>query len=407
MGKKAACMGENLLDLLLENSTRLINGCDIAYMRYFLKEIDFSQKLVGVLGARGVGKTTAMFQYLRNLDLPFDKKLYISADMIEIADVSLFEIAKTFQQFGGEVLAIDEIHKNLDFEKELKNIYDRLDLKVVFSGSSALKLEHSKADLSRRAVVYRVKNLSFREFLELKLGRSFDVCPLEEIIRNHTRIAADLTREFRPFEFFKEYLQTGCYPFCFEDPKHYPIRLENTINTVIEVDLPSIFAMKYENIINLKKLVKLLCRSNPYELNISALSKKISIPRDKLYRYIHYLNLGSIFLSIYPKTKGDSIFTKPSKLYLYNPNLYHAYCPDAQRGTIRESFFANAFVDRYDIHFSKVGDFIVEDTYLFEIGGKSKSFRQIKDIPDSYIAADDIEVGFGNRIPLWLFGFLY
>ena len=400
-------MVNNLLDILLENSTLLINACTIEYERYFLKEIDFNQKMVGIVGARGVGKTTAILQHLKNLEIDFDKKLYISADMIEIADLSLFEIAKEFQKFGGRVLAIDEIHKSIDFERELKNIYDRLDLHVIFSGSSAVRLEHSKADLSRRARVYKVKNLSFREFLELKLHREFRAYNLEEILQDHSKIAADLIREFKPFEHLKEYLKAGYYPFYFEDPGSYLIKLENTINTVIEVDLSSIFDMKYENVVNLKKLVKLLCRSDPYELNISALSKKISIPRDRLYRYIHYLNLGSIFLSIYPKSKGDSIFTKPSKLYLYNPNLYHAYCRDSRKGTIRESFFANAVIDLYEINYSKVGDFIVEDKYLFEIGGKNKSFKQIRDLPDSFVVADDIEIGFGNKIPLWLFGFLY
>ena len=400
-------MVANLLDNLLENSTSLINICEIDYERYFLKKIDFNQKLVGIVGARGVGKTTAILQHLKKLDIGFDKKLYISADMIEISDIPLFEIAKEFYKFGGKVLAIDEIHKSMNFEQELKNIYDRLDLHVIFSGSSAVKLEHSKADLSRRAAVYKVKNLSFREFLELKLNEEFSSFELEDILRNHTQIATDLTKKFKPFEHLKEYLKTGYYPFYFEDSRHYSIKLENTINAVIEVDLPSIFDMKYENIINMKKLVKLLCGSNPYELNISALSKKISIPRDKLYRYIHYLNLGSIFLSIYPKSKGDSIFTKPSKLYLYNPNLYFAYCKNMQKGTIRESFFANIFIDMFDINYSRIGDFLVDDRYIFEIGGKNKSSKQIKDMPNAFVAADDIEVGFGSRIPLWLFGFLY
>lgn len=400
-------MNEDLLHTLLENSTLLINNCEVAYERYFLKDIDFGQKLFGIVGARGVGKTTAILQYLKKYDVGFDKKLYISADMIEIADVSLFEIAKEFHRFGGKILAIDEIHKKPDFEKELKNIYDRLNLQVIFSGSSAIRLEHSKGDLSRRAIVYRVKNLSFREFLELKLDKKFERVTLKDILQNHTQIATDLTKTFKPFEHLKEYLTLGYYPFYFEDRKNYHMKLENTINTVIEVDLSSIFDMKYENIINLKKLVMLICRSNPYELNISALSKKIAISRDKLYRYIHYLNLGSILLSVYPKSKGDSIFTKPSKLYLYNPNLYYAYCRDIKTGTVRESFFANIFVDLYDIHFSKVGDFVVEERYIFEIGGKNKGFKQIKDRDDSFVVADDIEVGFGNKIPLWLFGFLY
>ncbi len=400
-------MVDALLSGLLENSTLLINSCEVTYARYFLKEIDFEQKLIGIIGARGVGKTTAILQHLKKCDLDVDQRLYISADMIEIADISLFEIAKLFHRFGGKVLAIDEIHKRPHFEKELKNIYDRLDLQVIFSGSSAIQLEYAKADLSRRATLYRIKDLSFREFLELERGEALDRLTLEEILQNHTKIASDLTQAFKPFAYLKVYLQKGYYPFYLEDSRHYLTKLESTINTVIEVDLASVFDIKYESIINLKKLVKLLCSADPYQLNISALSKKIGIPRDKLYRYIHYLTVGSIFLSVYPQSKGDSIFTKPSKLYLYNPNLYHAYCKTMQKGTLRETFFANALKDIYEIHYSKVGDFIVDGRYIFEVGGKHKGFKQIKDLPDSYIVADDIEIGFGNKIPLWLFGFLY
>ena len=397
----------DILENLLENSTRLISTCSTQYERYFLKDIDFNQKLIGLIGARGVGKTTAILQYLKKNSLPFYKKLYISADMIEISDLSLFVIAKEFEKYGGEVLAIDEIHKNRNFEIELKNIYDRLNLKVIFSGSSAIKIEHSKADLSRRALIYYAKSLSFREFLELKLGRDFDSYSLEEITQNHTQISASLIQEFKPLEHFREYLQKGCYPFYFEDKARYLHRLERTINVVVEVDLSSIFSMKYNNIVNLKKLVKLLCSSNPYELNITQLSKKIGITRDKLYLYIHYLSLGSIFLPIHQKTKGDSIFSKPSKLYLSNPNLYYAYCKDAKIGTIRESFFVNTLSSIYEINYSKIGDFLIDDRYIIEIGGKNKGFKQIKDISNSFVVADEIEIGFGAKIPLWLFGFLY
>jgi len=398
---------EKLLELLLENSARLISKCDSKYIRYFAKEIDFSQKMVGIIGARGVGKTTAILQYLQSSPLPFEKKLYISADMIEISDVTLFEIASVFERYGGEILAIDEIHKNRNFEIELKNIYDRLDLKVIFSGSSALKIEHSKADLSRRAIIYNVQGLSFREFLELKLNKNFSAYALEEILKNHTQIAASLIKEFKPFEQFKEYLKSGYYPFYFSDKENYLDRLESIINVVIEVDLPSIFSMKYENVINLKKLVKLICICEPYTINISELSKKIGIQRDRLYLYMDYLAKGSIFLPLRAKSKGDRIFSKPAKLYLQNPNLYSAYCKDAKKGTLRETFFANQLYLKHSLLFDGKGDFLVDGKYLFEVGGKNKGFSQIQDIKNSFVIADDIEIGFGNKIPLWLFGFLY
>ena len=397
----------DIVELLLENSTRLITQCESRYQRYFAKAIDYEQKMIGIVGARGVGKTTAILQHLRALTLAPEKKLYISADMIEISDLSLFEIAHLFSLYGGEVLAIDEIHKSKNFEIELKNIYDRLDIKVIFSGSSALKLEHSKADLSRRAIIYRVQGLSYREFLELKLGKTLPSYTLEEIRKNHTAIATFLITGFKPLEHFKEYLQKGYYPFYFEDKKRYLERLESTINVVIEVDLPSIFAMKYENVANLKKLVKLLCFSDPYTINITELSKKIGIQRDRLYLYIDYLSRGSIFLPLRAKSRGDGLFSKPSKLYLHNPNLYDAYCKEAKKGTIRETFFLNTLTQRHDVVHTKIGDFLVEDMFIFEIGGKNKSFKQIKELDNAYVAADGIDIGFGNKIPLWLFGFLY
>ncbi len=398
---------DNLLEALLENSTRLITQCKSRYERYFAKSIDENQKMIGLIGARGVGKTTTILQHLRGLDLPFEKKLYFSADMIEVSDVSLFEIAKYFELHGGEVLAIDEIHKSRNFEIELKNIYDRLNLRVMFSGSSALRLEHSKADLSRRAVIVHVQGLSYREFLEMKLDTSLPRYTLEEILEDHTQIATTLLSFFKPLEHFTPYLKMGYYPFYFADQERYLEKLERTINVVIEVDLPSIFSIKYENVVNLKKLVKLLCLSEPYTVNISALSKKIGIPRDRLYLYMDYLTRGTIFLALRAKHRGDGLFTKPEKLYLHNPNLYHAYCKDPMKGTIRETFFANALSLNHEINYSKIGDFLVDGRYLFEIGGKNKSFKQIKDAKESFVVADDIEIGFGNKIPLWLFGFLY
>jgi len=396
-----------LLEILIENSTRLIINCKIKYKRYFISYLDFNQKLLGLIGARGAGKTTALLQSLKKSNLPFEKKLYISADMIEISDISLFEIAKYFELYGGKILVIDEIHKYKNFEIELKNIYDRLDLKVVFSGSSAIKLEHSKADLSRRATIIKIAGLSFREFLELQLNINLKSHNLEEIIYNHIEIAADILEKLKPLEHFKHYLKYGYYPFYFEDKIRYKEKLETTINTVVEVDLPSIFSIKYENIINLKKLIKLICNSNPYTINISELSKKIGINRDRLYLYIDYLHKGSIFLPLKAKSKGDNVFSKPNKLYLHNPNLYNSYCIDNKIGTIRESFFINQVSLKYDISYPKIGDFLVDEKYIFEIGGAKKGFNQIKDIDNSFVVADDIEIGYKNKIPLWLFGFLY
>ncbi len=396
-----------MLDKLYEKSNQILKLQNYVYKRYFFHTVNFNDKMVGILGSRGVGKTTVIIQYLSLLDLPQSKKLYFSADSIITSSVSLYDIADEFSKSGGKVLAIDEIHKYKDFEKELKEIYDFLDLKVIFSGSSALQLEHKKADLSRRAVLYRVKGLSFREFLELKLDIKFKSYSLKELLEKHTDIASEITSQIKPFEYFKEYLQYGYFPYYFENSETYSIKLEETVNTVIESDLPIIFNIEPQSIQKLKQLVNLICSSKPYELNITNLSKKIGINRNTLYQYIHYLTMGNIFSALRGKTKGDNIFTKPQKLYLNNPNLSFSYCQSNEIGTIREQFFLNMLNQGHDLSYPKVGDFLVDEKYTFEIGGKNKSFEQIKNIENSFIVADDIEMGFGNKLPLWLFGFLY
>ncbi|MCK4441577.1 MAG: ATP-binding protein [Sulfurovaceae bacterium] len=379
----------------------------ISYKRYFFNIIDFNEKLIGIVGARGVGKTTFLLQYLEDLKLPDDKKLYFSVDSIIGSDEKLFDIAERFSNIGGKVLVIDEIHKYKNFEIELKEIYDFLDIQVIFSGSSAIVLEHKKADLSRRAILYRVKGLSFREFLELKLGKKFESYTLDKILNNHIALSKEISKIIKPLEYFREYLKYGYYPFYFETPNTYYLKLEETVNVVIESDLPMIYNIEPSNIMKLKQLVAYICNSKPYELNLTNLSTKIGINRKTLYLYIHYLTFGDIFIKVLPKTKGDTVFSKPSKLYLNNTNLNYAYCDNQDIGTLRESFFVNQIDKNYKIEYSKIGDFLLDDRYIVEIGGKNKSFKQIKDVENSFVIADDIEVGFGAKIPLWLFGFLY
>jgi len=245
-------------------------------------------------------------------------------------------------------------------------------------------------------MMYRVNGLSFREFLEIKLKLRLEHYELEDILTNHLEIAYHIKQKLNPLEYWKEYLQYGFYPFYFEEKSAYSIKLKETINTVIETDIPSIFTIKYQNIINLKKLTTLICQSEPFKINISELSAKLSTDRDTLYLYLNYLHRGKIFNILRSKTKGDNIFLKPDKIYLNNTNLNYAYCKESKIGTIRETFFANQLQLFYDVSIPSKGDFLVNDKYLFEVGGKNKKFSQIKDIPNSF-----------NKIPLWLFGFLY
>jgi len=377
------------------------------YKRYFHKTINLNQRLIGLLGARGVGKTTFLIQYLKELDLPLSQKLYISADIITIP--SLYEVAQQFEKEEGKVLVIDEIHKYPNFEIELKKIYDILDLHVIFSGSSALQIDHAKADLSRRAIIYQVSGLSFREFIEMEKNITLPSFSLQEILDNHIDIAYELLNRFNLTLLFREYIKNGYYPFYFEDKENYLLRLNETINTVIEVDIPSIFPIEYDSIQNLKKLVRLICESHPYTPNMKTLLNKMDMGENYkgLYRFIEYLHRAKILHTLQAESKGDATFVKPAKIYLNNTNLHHAYCDTHNIGTVREVFIASMLSFSHKLSIPKKGDLLIDKTYLFEIGGKNKSFKQIKDLPKSYVIADDIEIGSGSKIPLWLFGFLY
>ncbi len=396
-----------MIEQLHKNFIQYLNNQKQTYKRYMWNKINHNDKLIGIIGARGVGKTTYILQYLDELDIPISKKLYISVDNLNISGVSLLDIAQEFSSLGGLVLAIDEIHKYKNFEIELKQIYDMYDLKVIFSGSSAINLEHSRGDLSRRAVLYRVNGLSYREFLEIKLDIKLPSYSLEEVLENHIDIVHKDFKSIKPLEFWKEYLKYGFYPFYFQNQDTYNIKLNETINTVIEVDIPSVFSIRYEKVINLKKLTKYICESKPFKLNIKELSGKIGVDRDTLYQYMEYLNRGKIFNILRSKTKGDNIFLKPDKIYLNNTNLNYSYCDNQSIGTIRETYFANQLGFIHNIAVPNKGDFLIDDKYYIEVGGKDKKFTQIKDMPNSFVVADDIEMGFGNKIPLWLFGFLY
>ena len=404
----------NILNKRVEMITSLQNtfliylkNTSIDFKRYMHKSFDMNEKLIGIIGSRGVGKTTFILQYLKELNVPFEKKLYFSADHFQAINYSLYEIAEEFSKQGGEILAIDEIHKYPNFEMELKSIYDTFDIKVIFSGSSALTLEHAKVDLSRRAILYRVNGMSFREFLEYETGKEFESFSLENILKNHTTIAFEINERIKPFEYFKKYLEYGYYPFYKENRNNYNQKLLEIVNVVLESDLPLIFNIEPKNIFKLKRLLSLLCQSKPYELNISKLSTKIEINRNTLYNYLHYLEAGSLTKMIKQVSKGDGILTKPEKLYLNNTNLNFSYCEERDIGTLREQFLVNQLHLKHSIHYSKIGDFLIDKKYIVEVGGKNKSFNQIKNIENSFVISDDIEIGFGNKIPLWLFGFLY
>ncbi|WP_428739783.1 ATP-binding protein [Sulfurimonas sp.] len=377
------------------------------YKRFLFSEIDFNERLIGILGSRGVGKTTILLQYLHKVYK--DKKtLYIMADHPIVVQLGLFTIADEFQKKGGELLIIDEIHKIKSFEVDLKLIYDSFfGLNVVFTGSNAVAIDNAKADLSRRAVIYKLPVLSFREFLELETNEKFEALSLQDILTNHTLLATEILSYVKPFVYFEEYLKNGAYPFYTTSKTSYIQKLLNASMQILETDLPMIYTIDHDKINSLKKMMIMLCQSEPYDINISKLCGAVELNQRTLYKYLWILQAAGLIRILGAKSSGVSIISKPEKLYLDNTNLFSIFCDSAKVGTIRETFFASSISYKHNISYPKSGDFIIDEKFTFEIGGKDKNIKQIKHVEDAYIVADDIEIGIDNKIPLWLFGFIY
>jgi len=363
-------------------------------------------KITGLYGSRGVGKTTLLLQVLKEIDL--QEKLYISCDHPMFYQISLFDFVDVFSKFGGEVIVIDEIHKIKDFQTQIKLIYDFLDIKIYFSGSSAVEI--TNADFSRRYSMYHLPILSFREFLELSQKVEFSSYKLEDILENHENITNEIFDALpnkKILKFFQEFIKVGAYPFYFEDETKYVDRVQENINTILYTDLVNVVKIDGSKIESLKKLLLNICVSNPFEISLEKLAKTVGITKPTLYKYITYLSRAELMHHIVYEAKRFKNLQKPDKLYLNNSNLFTALCINSNIGTVRETFFVSMLFKKHIINYTSIGDFLIDEKYTVEIGGKSKSFKQIKDVPNSYVVADDIEVGFGNKIPLWLFGFLY
>ncbi len=399
-----------MLSNLKKLEKRVLRELSSTYKRYFFKRVDFSSQMIAVVGSRGVGKTTFLLQYLRDLkeEYPAHKSLYFSYDYPSNVDIKLYELAEEFARVGGEYLLLDEIHKYKNFALDLKAIYDFYPkIKVVFTGSCASSIYNSQADLSRRAVLYHMKGLSYGEFLELRLDKRLPSFSLEEICEDSVSIVDRLSDEFMPLEYFHEYLKYGYYPFYFSDKNNYLKQLSAVVNLTIDVDLVMLGYIKPAFANKLKKLLNIICYSKPFELNITKVSSNIEVSRNTLYAYLGHLEKGGLLSVVADNKKGLTSLSKPEKLYLNNTNLFYALCENPEIGTIRESFFANQLQESHSLTTSKSGDFIVNDKRTFEIGGKNKGFKQIKDIKDSFVVQDIDSTEDNRKIPLWLFGFLY
>ncbi|MCK4663722.1 MAG: AAA family ATPase [Bacteroidales bacterium] len=396
------------MELLRRKYLRLLNFIKTDFKRYLYNDIDWNSNFIIIKGQRGVGKTTLMLQYIKSNIQDFNKSLYISLDDIYFAHNTLSNLVEKFVINGGTHLFIDEIHRYVSWSKELKNIYDFYpELKIVATGSSALEIKKGEADLSRRASVYHLHEMSFREYLSLMYGNNFQIIKLDEIIINHESIATDINKEIKTIPLHKEYLQQGAYPFVKRKDIQFYDKLNSVINIIIDNDIPAIENITYETSVKLKKLLYLITTAVPFKPNISELSKKVGTSRDMLLKYIYLLSGAGIINFITHTGVAGSLLRKPDKIYLNNTTLMYALHNNPNIGTIRETFFLNQLMAKHLVAYPKVGDFLIDNKYLFEVGGKNKTQKQIAGIKNSFIVADDIEYGFGNKIPLWLFGFLY
>ena len=372
-------------------------------------DIDWNDRLIGLTGARGVGKTSFLINHIiKNLSAEA-KPLYISMDDIQVSTRTLVECADNWIKQGGTHLFIDEIHKYPNWSQELKNIYDRYrKLKVIFTGSSLLHIQSGKADLSRRAVVYTMNGLSLREFIQIQTGLEFPKIELEDLLKNHTKIAREIAANILPIAHYQEYLRYGYYPFYLESTNSYAQKLLNTITLMLETDLPYLRHVDVKYIHKLKKLVYLVSHALPYQPNVSKLSGDLEVARNTIMLYLNYLEEAKLFNLLQSKSSREANLGKPEKVYLHHPNLMYAIGKNTvQDGTVRESFFYNQVANVHKINASLQADFLVNEKYTFEIGGKNKTRKQLKTVFDGYIAADNLEVGSSKNIPLWLFGFLY
>lgn len=395
---------------LIDIFERQIATTDLSFVRSVISTINWNARLIGIRGARGIGKTTLLLQYIKlNLANELNKALYVSLDNVWFNNNRLIDLAITFEKSGGKYLFLDEVHKYPNWSQEIKNIYDTLpSLKVVFTGSSLLEILNSRADLSRRAVVYEMKGLSFREYVSIETGIKLNAVALNDILENSSDVSREILKEIKPFQYFEEYLKFGYYPFYKEEKELYYLRLGEVINLMLEIELPMLRKVEVAYIPKIKQLLSIIASAVPFVPNVSKLSQKIDINRNTLLSYFHYLDEIGLTQNLFKENTGISLLQKPMKVFLENTNLMYLLAREnTNTGNLRETFFANQVSYQNSINFIEQTDFLVNEKFKFEIGGKNKTNEQIKDLEDSFLVLDDIEIGRDRTIPLWMFGFLY
>lgn len=387
---------------------RRLNSIDMKFKRSLYSRINWNVRLIGIRGARGVGKTTLLLQRIKETFTNVEEAMYVSLDNLWFNTHSLEDLVEYLYTHGVHYIFLDEVHKYPNWSQCLKNFYDNYpDLNIVYTGSAMLAIDNSKVDLSRRQALYTLKGLSFREYLEYEKDLKFDVITLPNLLQDHIKYSMQITSQCKILKLFDEYLKCGYYPYYKEVGEDYYLRLSEVINLVIESDMPVITDITFTTIQKIKKLLMVVTQNVPLEPNIAKLTAQLETTRDQCLKMLYLLDRAELLYLLTDKIKDYKHLNNPKKIYLNNSNLMYALSANVSEGNLRETFFACQLSYIGSLVLPRKGDFLVDDKYTFEVGGTTKTFVQIADIPDSYLAIDDIEIGSSNRIPLWMFGFLY
>ncbi|MDE5608931.1 MAG: AAA family ATPase [Bacteroidales bacterium] len=393
---------------LVDAFLRKLATTDLRFKRYLYTRINWNVRMIGIKGARGVGKTTLMLQHIKETFANLDEVLYVSLDNLWFNNHRLEDLVEFLYTHGVVNIYLDEVHKYKNWTQLLKNFYDNYpDLNIVYTGSAMLAIDNSKTDLSRRQSLYTLNGLSFREYLEYEGVATIPSIPLEKLLDTHREYAMKVASKIKVLKYFDDYLAKGYYPYYKESGDDYLMRVSEVASLVIDSDIPAVEDITHTTIQKIKKLLMVIAENVPLEPNINKLSAEMESTRDQTLKMLYLLDRAALLCLLTDKVKDYKHLTGPKKVYLNNANLMHALSGKISEGTLRETFFANQVGAVSTLTMPKQGDFMADGKYLFEIGGSRKTFDQIADLPNSYLALDDIETGHGHRIPLWTFGCLY
>ena len=393
---------------LYDSYHRKIAKVDLRFKRYLYSQINWKARIISIKGARGTGKTTMLLQHILENYEDIDQTLYASLDNLWFATHSLMELVDWADRHGISRLYLDEVHRYELWSQSLKNIYDDYpDMSIVYTSSSLLVLDNATVDMSRRQTPYTLYGLSFREYLELEGIFKTEAISLDDVLMHHVKKAMNIVGRIKVAPLFEAYLAHGYYPFYRESLEDFPSRLRETVTVVIDSDLPAVENVTYETLQKTKKLLMIISEHVPFEPTMSELWRQLSTDNESGLKMLYALDKAQVLALLTAKTNNYKSLSKPDKIFLSNPNLMHVLCPKVDKGNERETFFISQLRVLHDVRYPKQGDFLIDNKFLFEVGGKHKTFEQIADVPNSYLAVDDTEVGSGCRIPLWMFGFLY